>query len=307
MISFKILPEREDVKGYLDGVKNCFYDLETFEEIRDLLEGYYDLEGEDGHAEVAVAVSSGCFLIRVYQYDYAFLCPIPISYGASISAAADEIRKYAIKEELSLVFIDVYTDDVSEVSEPFRFVEVQPMDESGEVFVVAPETEAAQIGGLPVVEGERIVLDSIDEGDVSDYARLCRHHDVNKLYGNDYREDYGDAPDESFLSRTQFEEQAGISMPFAIRYEGRFAGEAVIFGFDYIGGAKVAIRLLPEFWGKGIGSEALELLVEVAKEIDLKYISTAVKKENASSIAMTRKYMNYKCDEGDTAIFEVKF
>jgi RimJ/RimL family protein N-acetyltransferase len=307
MISFKILPEREDVKGYLDDVKDCFSSADALEEIRDLLEGYYDLEGDDGHAEVAVSVSSGCFLIRVCQYEYAFLCPIPISEGASISAAADEIRKYAIKEELYLVFIDVYADDVSEVSEPFRFVKAHPMDESGEVFAVVPETEAAQIGGLPVVEGERVVLNSIGEDDISDFARLCRHREVNKLYGNDYRDVYGDAPDGSFLFRTKFEEQAGISMPFAIRYEGKFAGEAVIFDFDYVGGAKVAIRLLPEFWGKGIGSETLELLVEVAKEIDLKRISTSVKKENTSSIAMTKKYMNYKCDEGDTAIFEVEF
>jgi RimJ/RimL family protein N-acetyltransferase len=103
------------------------------------------------------------------------------------------------------------------------------------------------------------------------------------------------------------ERNMGLSMSFAIRYEGSFAGEAVIFGFDFVGGAKVAIRLLPEFWGKGIGSEALELLLEVSKEIDLKTVTTAVKKENAPSIRMTGKYMNYKCDEDDTAVFEIKF
>ena len=84
-------------------------------------------------------------------------------------------------------------------------------------------------------------------------------------------------------------------------------GEAAIFNFDYVGGAKVAIRLLPEFWGKGIGSEALRLLLEVAKEVDLRTVSTAVKKENTSSIRMTEKYMNYKGDNGDTAVFEVIF
>lgn len=307
MISFKILPEREDVREYLGGVRDCFSSDETLEEIESLLEGYFDMEGDDGHAEVAVAISSGCLLIRICPYEYAFLCPIPIGEGASIADAADEVRKYAIKEELPLTFIDVYADDVSEVSEPFRFVNTQAMDDSEEVLAVSALTEIDMFEGVPTVEGEKIILDEITEDDAENYARLCRHCEVNRLYGNDYKEDYGDAPDLAFFGRMEAERYAGLSMSFAIRYEGSFAGEAVIFGFDFVGGARVAIRLLPEFWGKGLGSEALELLLEVSKEIGLKTVTTAVKKENATSIRMTGKYMNYKCDEGDTAVFEVRF
>jgi RimJ/RimL family protein N-acetyltransferase len=105
----------------------------------------------------------------------------------------------------------------------------------------------------------------------------------------------------------EFEVMSGISSTFAIRHEGKFAGEAVIFGFDYVGGAKVAIRLLPEFWGLGIGSEALELLLFVAEKFDLKRVSTAVKKENVPSIKMTGKFMDYKREEDDTVIFEKTF
>ena len=307
MISFKVLPEKEDVKEYLSSVKDCFSDETAFSEIEELLLSYLDMEGDDGHAELAVTVSAGCFLIRICQYDYAFLCPIPISDGASISDAAEEIRKYAIKEELPLTFIDVYKDDVNEVSEPFRFVDVYPMDDSGDVFVVAPKTEVGQLDALPVLEGEKIILDAICEGDTTDYARLCRSEKVNSLYGNDYRDDYGDAPDTAFFGRMEFEVSSGISATFAIRYRGAFAGEASLFAFDYVGGAKVAIRLLPEFWGCGIGSEALCLILKVAREIDLKRVSTAVKKENTSSIKMTGKYMDYKCEENDTVIFEKVF
>ena len=92
----------------------------------------------------------------------------------------------------------------------------------------------------------------------------------------------------------------------AIIYEGHFAGEASIFAFDYLGGAKVAIRLLPEFWGKGLGSDSLSLVVKLASEMNLEHISTAVKKENLASIAMTKKHMNYKCDDEDTAVFELE-
>lgn len=308
MISFKILPVRHDVSVYLNSVKESFSSIEALTEIGDLLSGYYDLEGEGGHAEVAVSISCGCFLIRIYEYDYAFVCPIPINEDADITAAADEIRRYAIKEEITLVFIDVYEDDVSAVAEPFRFTSIHPMDESGEVMYVAPCTEAQHLEEIPSIEGEGIVLDALCEEDISEYARLCRHEEVNRLYGNDYRDDFGEEiSDDRFFSQAEDEVSFGLSVIFAIRHEGRLAGEASIFAFDYVGGAKVAIRLLPEFWGKGLGSRALEILLNVAREIELKRVSTAVKKENVASIKMTEKYMSYKCDEGDTAIFEAEF
>lgn len=308
MISFKILPEREDVKEYLEGVKDCFTSEDALFEIEELLLGYLDMDEEGG--EVAAAVSSGCFLIRIYQEDngYSFMCPIPISGDASIFAAAEEIRKYAIKEEIPILFIDVYEDDLNEVCEPFRLTETQAMDdEDGEAFLVATCTEAQYLEELPTMDGEKAILSPLSEDDIPEYARLCRHPDVNRLYGNDYRDDYGiDTPDDTFFLRANSEFYQGIGITLAIRHEGCLAGEAAIFAFDYVGGAKIAIRLLPEFWGKGLGSEALRMMLDLAREIDIKRLSTAVKKENAPSIAMTGKYMNYKCDDGDTAIFEIE-
>ena len=307
MISFKILPDREGVEEFLREQKPEFSGEDIYSEMEALLLGYMEMEGDEGGDEIAAAVSCGCLLVRICACDYAFLCPIPINEGASVSDAAEQIRKYAIKEELPLVFIDVYKDEVSQVSEPFRFVDVQAMDEEGETFAVSAVTEAGRLGGVPVVEGERISFDPITEGDIPEYARLCRHESVNKYYGNDYKEDFGEVPDTAFFGRMEYEVGAGVSMTFAIRYEGCFAGEASVFAFDYVGGARIGIRLLPEFWGKGIGSEALEMLLEVAAQMDLRRVSTAVKKANAPSIAMTGKYMTYKCDEGDTAVFEAVF
>lgn len=307
MISFKVLIDNNDIESFLCQHASDFRDEETLSEMSELLSGYIQMEGDDGNAEIAATISDGCLLVRVCDYSYAFLCPIPIGESASISAAAEEIRKYAIKEELPLTFIDVYEEDISEVSEPFRFAGVHPMDDVGEVFAVVPETEACRLEELPTVRGEKIILNAISEDDTAVYARLCRDSMVNKLYGNDYKEDFGDAPDTAFFGQMSFEVESGISMTFAIRYAGDFAGEAAIFGFDFIGGAKVAIRMLPEFWGKGLGSETLRLILDVARDIDLKRVSTAIKKENTASIAMTRKYMNYVGDENDTALFELKF
>lgn len=307
MISFKILGDKCALTEFLEESRSAFSSEGIFSEMEELLSGYMEMDDDGEKAEIAVTISHGCLLVRIFTYDYAFLCPVPIGDDASITDAADEVRKYAIKEELPATFIDVYADDVSEVSEPFRFIDARAMDESEEVFVVSALTEIDMVDGVPTVEGEKIILDEITEADAGDYARLCRHSEVNKLYGNDYKDDYGNITDLAFLERMEAERDMGLSMTFAIRYEGDFAGEAVIFGFDYVGGARVAIRLLPEFWGKGLGSEALQMLLEVSKEIGLKTVTTAVKKENTPSIRMTGKYMNYKCDEDDTAVFEIRF
>ena len=307
MISFKILPERDDAPEYLDGVRDHFASEDALLEIEELLLGYLDMNGEGG--EVAVTVSSGCFLTRIYDEEngYSFICPIPISDEASIYDAAEEIRRYAIKEEIPVVFIDVYQDDLPEVCEPFRLTEPQAMDDDGEVFFVATCTEAQYLEEPPTIEGERATLSPLSEDDIPEYARLCRHPEVNRLYGNDYRDDYGeDTTDDTFFMRAESEFYQGTGITLAIRHEGRFAGEAAIFAFDYVGGAKVAIRLLPEFWGKGLGSDALCMMLDLAREIDLKRLGTAVKKENTPSIRMTGKYMNYKFDEGDTAVFEAE-
>lgn len=302
MISFKVLKNEGDVKAFIKENSSAIGTQKS--EIAEMLKS--NIENADG-AEIAATLAAGCLTLRIYDGEYLFTCPVALSDDAEVFAAADEIRKYAIKEEIPLTFIDVYEDDVSEVCEPFRFVGVHPMDDSGEVFIVVPETEAGQLEELPTVKGEKITLDAISEEDISDYAFLCRDNEVNRLYGNDYKEDFGDASDEAFFQRMSFEVESGISMTFTVRYDGAFAGEASIFAFDFIGGAKVAIRLLPEFWGKGIGSEALDLILGVARDIDLKRISTSVKKENVSSIAMTKKYMSYIGDENDTALFEAKF
>ena len=44
-----------------------------------------------------------------------------------------------------------------------------------------------------------------------------------------------------------------------------------------------------------------------ARDIDIKTLETAVKKENLPSIKMTGKFMSYIRDEGDTAIFKINF
>jgi RimJ/RimL family protein N-acetyltransferase len=69
-------------------------------------------------------------------------------------------------------------------------------------------------------------------------------------------------------------------------------GEATVYNFDYRGGASIAIRVLPNYHSRGIGSRTLKALIELAKQMDLHELRTEILIENVNSIKMTSKYMN---------------
>ena len=51
-------------------------------------------------------------------------------------------------------------------------------------------------------------------------------------------------------------------MNFALRLDGRFIGEAVLYRFDCRGSAELGCRILPEFAGNGYGAEAFRRAAE---------------------------------------------
>ncbi len=303
-MNFKLIESTLDAKDFIKENKEGFVRKAVAESVRDMVCSY--LEVSEG-TELGAAIASGCLIFRIYDGEYVFTCPVTLSESASVADACEEIRKYAIREEIPISIIDVGLYELPYVEEAFRFCDSFEMDEDGEVFMVRPLTEAGRVEELPTLLGEKSALTPIFEDDIPDFARLCRNENTNRLFGYNYKEDYENAPDEHFYNVMKSEEAEGLAISFAIRYEEHFAGEASLFGFDYLGGAKVAIRLLPEFYGKGLGSEALSLILDFARDIDIKTLETAVKKENLPSIRMTGKFMKYIRDEEDTAIFKINF
>lgn len=302
MISFKVIKTSGDVSEFLTEISSIFESPDLLCEIEEMLLSYI----EETEAEFAVSVAEACLLVRIYDGEYLFLCPIPIGENSSIMNAAEEIRKYAIKQEIPITFIDVPEGDVDGITENFRFASMHSMDEDGDVYMVKAMTELDQMEKLPNLSGKKVSLTPIYEKYIADYGRLCRSEQVNRLFGYDYKEDFTDPDDRLFYDIMDREKDAGLALSMAIIYDGKFAGEASIFAFDYVGGARIAIRLLPEFWGCGIGSESLELTIKLAKEMDLRRIYTDVKLDNVGSIKMTEKFMTRVRDEGENAIFELE-
>lgn len=301
-MNFKLIKDIRDAEEFIkENVKSLPSDV-----IRDNVENMICsyLEVSEG-AELAAAIAEGSLIFRIYDGEYLFTCPITLSESASITDACEQIRRYAIREEIPISIIDVGLYELPYVQEPFRFSDSLQMDEDGEVFMVRPLTEAGKIDELPTLLGTKITLTPIYEGDIPAFARLCRDENTNRLFGYNYKDDCADADDEHFYNVMKNDEAEGLAVSFAIRYDGEFSGEASLFGFDYQGAARVAVRLLPEFYGKGLGSEALSMILDFARDIDIKRLETAVKNANTPSLKMTGKFMNYTRDDDDTKVFEI--
>lgn len=123
--------------------------------------------------------------------------------------------------------------------------------------------ELVNIKEIPVLRSERLTLDALREEDQADYNRLCLDDERNRWWGYDYREDlHGELTEDYFLSVARQDFQRQMAVNFAVRLEGKFIGEVVLYRFDCRGGAELGCRILPEFAGQGYGAEAFRRAAE---------------------------------------------
>ena len=123
--------------------------------------------------------------------------------------------------------------------------------------------ELSGLDTIPVLKTERLILDGLREEDKNAYNRLCLDDARNRWWGYDYRDDLkGELTEDYFLDVAREDYQNKLAVNFAIRLDGAFIGEAVLYRFDYKGGAELGCRILPEYAGNGYGAEAYRRAAE---------------------------------------------
>ena len=302
MISFKILTEaaREEL---LDEIEERTPGAD-FHLAEDNLDAF--LAKDDG-VEYAVGHSHGCMLFRVFDGEYSFLYPLPLRFDADMTSAAAEIRAYAVKEEIPLVFLDVPVEELSNLLPTFRHANIDAADEENRYFTVRVMSEAALLGELPTCEGDRGVdLTPLTEADDEIYARLCKDEDTNRYWGFDYIEDEPNPTDSYFRENAESEFYRGVSICLAVRVNEVFAGEAILYAFDLLGGCECAVRLLPAFRRKGYATESLDMLKELARNMGMLYLYATVAAENKASVHLTRKCLSEVYSDGKIVKFKEK-
>lgn len=247
---------------------------------------------EDGDVEVAFTSYAGCLLVRIFDMGrYLFVYPIPLSESADEDCAIDAVRLYAVKEELSLCFCDVPRDSLGTLLGHFRHASVDAEDCERASYKVSVSSEAALFDGDVHISSERISLSLISECDTAEYARLCRDETVNEYWGYYYLSDVGEVADSYFVDEAASEYNRGVSVTLGARLDGKFIGEATLHAFDLAGGCEIAFRLLPEYWGRGLGTELLLSSTELARGMGLCRVYARVMTENSRSDALLSRYM----------------
>ncbi|MBR3893623.1 MAG: GNAT family N-acetyltransferase [Clostridia bacterium] len=158
---------------------------------------------------------------------------------------------------------------------------------------------------IPTIETDRLRLTAIETADAEAYRMLCTDDAHNRYWGYDYRTDLGDASADGTyfvnVARADFEEKRTLN--FAIRADGEFVGETVLYRFDNRGGVELGVRILPAFLRRGYGKEAFEATANWAiYTLGAERVVAKCFRENAASVAMLSSVMR-QIDADETMLY----
>ena len=299
-ISFTPLSE-----GAIEGILESAPGSVSADELSEMLLGLCELSSDE--VEVAVHLLSDALLIRVYdEGEYLFPSPVGLVDGWDFKRAVRLIAEYTVKEMIPLAFCEVSREDLAVLGEVFVSMDASAYEDDEDLFAVRVRNECMRLDDYPTCSGDRITLKRISTDSLHAYAALCRDEENNKFWGYDVSEDNLLDTDEYFLEVAEREFDIGIALTLGAYYGDDLVGEGVIYSFDYMGSASVAVRILPEYQRHGLGGETLSLLIGAARNMGLSELRGEVKLENERSMRMTSRYMNEYERDSDRAYYRLK-
>lgn len=248
--------------------------------------------------ELAVAEFEGEKIERRFSDD-------GYSFVAESLDACRAVYEYTRREEIPLVFSELPSALLGELLPLYRHADIDALDSSRSIYRVAIKSEAELLSEPPSIECDGVELSPLEREDIPEYYRLATDEKTNRYWNYDYRDDNPEADGEYFFCEQESDFARGAAITLAVRTEGRFIGEATLYGFDLAGGAYVALRLLPEWCSRGYGSRSLEAVFALAESIGLVKLFADVREENAPSLALFGGYMDEISREGGVVRFEL--
>ncbi len=146
---------------------------------------------------------------------------------------------------------------------------------------------------VPFLEGRNIIIRGIDSRDIEALQELVSDEAVYRYLPTFLYEKQNDDLDEVIdgFYGDQFTSREGIIMAIVLKGEESLCGLIELYGFkDYIHKISMGYRLLSRYWGRGIASEAVGLLVEyLYGETDIEIITASTMIENKASERVLEK------------------
>lgn len=242
---------------------------------------------------LAYAFDKNILYVRIFDGErYVFPMPFMMSEDADLKDACVKLSAYTRRELIPLIITDIPREELGFICGIFPHVDASCYEDDEDTFFINVNNECDLLSEVPSFTEGDVSLGPITEADTALYASLCGDASLNKYWGYDVREDNPEADSDYYIYVADREFNDGVAITLAVRYRNQFAGEAVIYDFDYLGSAAIAVRILPDYHGRGIGSRAVSSLIKLAKEIGLSSLRTEIINENIASIKMTSKHMN---------------
>lgn len=288
--------QKEKIKAAL-GIPDALADEAT-----EIIIGLSESMNEE--TSVAFAYLDEVLYARIYDGEkYVFPLPFMLSERADATGACVNLAAYTTKYMLPLIITDVPREELEFLCSVFPHVDAYTYDEDDDSFFIKVNNECDMLDSVPSIELDGITLDELTDADRDVYASLCSDRELNKYWGYDVDVDNPEMDADFYLDVARSEIEEGIAIALAIRESGAFVGEATVYGFDYRGSASIAVRVLPAYHSRGIGSRATRALIELARGMDLKRLVAEIYEQNDSSVRMTSKYMDIEKRENGKVYF----
>ena len=142
---------------------------------------------------------------------------------------------------------------------------------------------------IPYIKGDRIVLRRITQDDAASLRELTESEAVYRYLPTFLFEKKYDSIE--YVIDRLYDECFSESIILGVFLDEEFCGIAEMYGFrDEIHKISVGYRLLERFWGQGIASEALALMIDyLYNETDIEIITASTMIENRASARVLEK------------------
>lgn len=170
-----------------------------------------------------------------------------------------------------------------------------------------PQNELlSHVKAIPELRTERLTLSALEEADIPAYNALVLDQERNRWWGYDDVAGLGGPVEErSFFNVAQRDFAKHLAVNFAVRLEGKFIGEAVLYNFDCRGGAELGCRIDKAYAGNGYGTEAFIAAAEWGLyKLHLGRVVAKCFKENQASYQMLSACMRKKEEDETFFYFE---
>ena len=170
-----------------------------------------------------------------------------------------------------------------------------------------PQNELLRhVAEIPELKTERLTLSAITEADIPAYNALVLDGDRNRWWGYDDVGGLG-APvtERSFYDVAKHDFEKRLAVNFAVRLDGKLIGEAVLYNFDYRGGAELGCRIDKAYAGNGYGTEAFRAAAEWGLyQVNLSRVVAKCYRENEASYKMLSSCMRRNGEDDTFFYFE---